>query len=540
MRVNTIHVEKIVFSDDLLVGIDIIDQQHKFLIALFNKVVDQLDVGFSDSNILAVAGHLFEYTKYHFSTEEQVMESLQYAKRHTHKKQHDAFVVKLKDLTRMVGRPDDNAVELVQFLVKWIQQHIFIGDKQIGVAATRGEKEEQKTIRSHQELNRYLEGGPTLDKETSIMREINVHKIWLRGKGSRRAELEFLDMSSMNLDNHDLSSAILTGVTLVRASLRGANLANATLVGADLEEADFTNANLSGADLRGANLHRTLLTAASLRGADLCSGNPTDSAPSDIESAPTVLTEAKLERAILCNAKLAGCDFSGADMAEADLAGADLSGSVMIGADLHGARLDGAILKGAVIDLSMLDAESARVIAAIGDIIEPVVSALTVEEFLTAVDNHEQWVDSGGGAGRRLDLDSARIPGVSMKNRRLSGCRMRKCVITGAEWPEADLSMSDLSYSNMTGINLEKGRLQGATLRRVNLSGANLASARLDALPLASGNRVWPTNLEGAMLVNANLSGASCGGVIMRKADLTGCRMEGISVRNADFTGARR
>ncbi|MEI7607429.1 MAG: bacteriohemerythrin, partial [Rhodospirillaceae bacterium] len=524
----------------MLVGIDLIDEQHGFLIALFNTLIDRLNDGLSVAERDDMVGRLFEYTKYHFAAEEQVMASCGYAKRHSHRKQHDAFILNLKDLARNRELSPDDALELAQFLSKWIQHHILVTDKEVGASVSEEPDLTGRGSGLEADVERFVKGDAASAKKMAVGKEIAVHRMWLSGKASVRAELEFRDMSDLNLDAADLSSAALTGVNLAKSSLRGANLSNAVLVGADLEEADLTEANLTGADLRGANLHRALLTAATLRGADLCSRDEAADVASgvpDVESAPTVLTEARLERAVMCSAKLAGCDFTGADMADADLSGADLTGSVMIGADLHGVRFDGAVMAGTVIDMAMLDDEGVSAIAAVGGAVEPSRRELTVEEFVGAVKAHERWIDSGGADGHRLDLDRVTIPAVKMTGRRLAGCRMRRCRILGGEWPGTDFSMSDLSYTDMRGIDLGGGRLRGTTLRRANLAGAVLSSAVLDALPLAVGSRVWPTNLEGANLAGADLSGASLDRAILRRADLRGCVVEGISIRNTDFEG---
>jgi hemerythrin-like metal-binding protein len=534
---------KIVLSENLLVGVELIDEQHGVLVALFNGLIERLNQGLSEPERDDILEHLFDYTKYHFTAEEQVMASCAYSKRHAHKKQHDAFILNLKDLAYNKALTLESTLELAQFLSKWIQHHILIADKEVGTFLAGGQDPEVGDSGLDAEMALYLKGDGVSDKAAAVWSEIKLHRLWMAGKSPRRAELEFRDLSELDLDGADLSSLVLTGVNLARSSLRGANLANVVLIGADLAEADLSDANLTGADLRGANLHRARLTSAVLCGADLCSRGmvpETVSIASDVESAPTVLTEANLERAVLCNAKLAGCDFTGADMAEADLSGADLSGSVMIGADLHGARFEGAIMTGTVVDLAMLDDDCVRAIAAVGGAVAPSHTELSVEAFVNAIKDHEQWIDSGGAAGRRLDFDNTAIPTVRMTGRRLAGCRMRRCRVAGGAWLGADLSMSDLSYSDLRDIVLERAKMRGATLRRVNLSGASLAEAILDALPLATGGRVWPTNLEGANLAGADLSGASLDGVILRNADLSGCLVEGISVRNADFTGAKR
>ena len=70
------------------------------------------------------------------------------------------------------------------------------------------------------------------------------HKLWLKGKGGRRA----------NLNNADLRDADLIGANLIGADLRGADLRGADLRCADLRDADLRGADLIGANFSGANL----------------------------------------------------------------------------------------------------------------------------------------------------------------------------------------------------------------------------------------------------------------------------------------------
>ena len=105
----------------------------------------------------------------------------------------------------------------------------------------------------------------TRDKLTEILES---HKLWLSGKGGKRANLSYANLSGANLSGADLSRADLHG-----ANLHGANLHGANLSGADLSRADLSRANLSRADLRWANLHGADLSGADLRWADLRGAN---------------------------------------------------------------------------------------------------------------------------------------------------------------------------------------------------------------------------------------------------------------------------
>ncbi|MDR3516367.1 MAG: pentapeptide repeat-containing protein [Azospirillaceae bacterium] len=375
--------------------------------------------------------------------------------------------------------------------------------------------------------------------DNEIVRTLVMHRRWLIGKGGFRLNLEFRDLSGADLHGAMLDSAMLTGANLAKVNLRGASLKQAILVGADLEEADLRDADLTGADLRGANFHRALLAGATLHGADLsCLGIEATDRRTEIEGKPTILTEANLSQAILCQAKLIGCDLSGAELHDADLSGADMTDSILLGADLSGANLANSVLHNAVLDLSSQDPATMAKIAAIGGTVAPTYRELSVGGFVDAIRDHEQWVDSGGASGRRLDLDRARIPAVKMTGRNLAGARCRRSLVEGGEWIEVNLRMADFSFSNIAGITIRAGDLRGIALRRSNLTAGNLTGSNLDVHPV--GGRTWPSNLEGAILREANLTNATFGNAILRRVDFTGCTVSGTSMRGADLEGAKR
>ena len=132
-------------------------------------------------------------------------------------------------------------------------------------------------------------------------------------------------MYEANLELIDLSSLNLKQMILAGANLSGANLSNA-----DLFEAD-----LKGSDLFGANLPKTNLNRVNFKGAALVATN---------------FSGANLSETDLSGANMSGANLESADLTGANLLGADLSRATLVGADLTGANIVGANLAGA--DLS--------------------------------------------------------------------------------------------------------------------------------------------------------------------------------------------
>ena len=62
-----------VWEDKYKVGVKEFDEQHKKLIELINKLYDAMKQGHGKDVLKSIVNDLFEYTKYHFETEEKIL-----------------------------------------------------------------------------------------------------------------------------------------------------------------------------------------------------------------------------------------------------------------------------------------------------------------------------------------------------------------------------------------------------------------------------------------------------------------------------------
>jgi len=121
---------KIVWTDDMSVGCAALDNDHKILIQALNEFIDALanDEGlFVTEGIFSV---LLDYTNFHFSREEAVLEACHYADLTNHKQTHIELKEQLMDARRryMLNPSSDLEEELRTFLLSWLQTHILIRD----------------------------------------------------------------------------------------------------------------------------------------------------------------------------------------------------------------------------------------------------------------------------------------------------------------------------------------------------------------------------------------------------------------------------
>ena len=83
------------WSDDLSVHIDEIDNQHKELLKMINRLHQAAESGDWSSKIVTLTDvllSLIAYLEYHFSTEEKYMIDNEYPEYDAHRDEHSKFV----------------------------------------------------------------------------------------------------------------------------------------------------------------------------------------------------------------------------------------------------------------------------------------------------------------------------------------------------------------------------------------------------------------------------------------------------------------
>jgi hemerythrin-like metal-binding protein len=74
------------WKESYSVGINQIDEQHKVLFQMLNKLYDAMKEGKGKAVLVNLLSELFEYTKYHFKTEEDIITKYNYSKVKEHLK----------------------------------------------------------------------------------------------------------------------------------------------------------------------------------------------------------------------------------------------------------------------------------------------------------------------------------------------------------------------------------------------------------------------------------------------------------------------
>ena len=120
------------WNNRLMIGIPMIDTQHKRLVELTNNLHFACRRGVENANLhfIGTAQEVADYMVYHFSSEQKLMTFFQYPEFPAHKKEHDIFV---KDVLAQIKKFSSSKHlvphRFVQYLKEWILSHIAVTDK---------------------------------------------------------------------------------------------------------------------------------------------------------------------------------------------------------------------------------------------------------------------------------------------------------------------------------------------------------------------------------------------------------------------------
>ena len=122
--------EYIPWSDDLSVGLQEIDEQHKILIHLINRLYDEAILKKANQSIIDdILNELKQYTIIHFSVEESLFRLFDYPHVDAHQKQHERLKEEVISVHNKFKNGAAVTIELMSFLRRWIKNHIMMEDK---------------------------------------------------------------------------------------------------------------------------------------------------------------------------------------------------------------------------------------------------------------------------------------------------------------------------------------------------------------------------------------------------------------------------
>ena len=122
------------FTDDCLIGVEQIDNEHRELFKAVNNIIDACSKG-QGRNITGTAiKFLLNYVDKHFAHEEQLQRDNKYPDMAGHKAFHDSYKKQLKEIALQINGDNPALADLAKLNghVAVLINHIRIEDKRLG------------------------------------------------------------------------------------------------------------------------------------------------------------------------------------------------------------------------------------------------------------------------------------------------------------------------------------------------------------------------------------------------------------------------
>lgn len=184
------------WNENFATGISLVDEQHKQLVHLINKLASQLSLGWGTPRLNDVFQELVAYADLHFKTEEKIWAAAFQEDEwlSSHLRTHASFLQKapkIEDEEEKGPRYEKSLAEILKYLVNWLVFHILDDDRRMAkvvLALDRG-----MALEPAKELaNREMEGVMQTFVETVLMmyETLTSRSIELIKEKNHRAQVE--------------------------------------------------------------------------------------------------------------------------------------------------------------------------------------------------------------------------------------------------------------------------------------------------------------------------------------------------------------
>ncbi len=118
------------WSNDLSVGVEEIDDDHKNMIKYYNDLFAACMVSMGPAVVLETLGKLIEYTKCHFQREEGLMVKEGYPGLDKQRHEHEELIRIVEEVQKKAKSDPDHEFsnDVLGFVSSWIRNHILESD----------------------------------------------------------------------------------------------------------------------------------------------------------------------------------------------------------------------------------------------------------------------------------------------------------------------------------------------------------------------------------------------------------------------------
>ena len=140
-------MEALQWNETLATGIPVIDEQHKQIVVMVNQLRDAIEAGDAEA-AGQIIPKMVDYTVFHFTFEEELMEMANYSFLPVHRHVHQLFTRRIPEFQKRYAAGEDVLVELHNMLVRWLANHIQNEDRDYAPAIRDYLKERQNAAKA--------------------------------------------------------------------------------------------------------------------------------------------------------------------------------------------------------------------------------------------------------------------------------------------------------------------------------------------------------------------------------------------------------
>lgn len=124
------------WRDDLSVGVELIDNQHKELLSRFDSLLKACKEGNGRDEVLGLLEFLDQYVISHFDEEEKIQQKSNFPDYTPHKLEHEAFKARIAEIKSSLNSEGevllDHVLDTNKLLLDWLIRHISVRDRAVG------------------------------------------------------------------------------------------------------------------------------------------------------------------------------------------------------------------------------------------------------------------------------------------------------------------------------------------------------------------------------------------------------------------------
>ena len=122
-------MKKTMWDESFSVGVEVLDKQHKQIVEIINRLIDEPKEGFDSDEVAKILDDLTKFVHYHFQTEEQLLAEHGYPELKTQQEEHKEFRIELASFC-MASMKNHTVIPInaLLYLKEWWEEHILVKD----------------------------------------------------------------------------------------------------------------------------------------------------------------------------------------------------------------------------------------------------------------------------------------------------------------------------------------------------------------------------------------------------------------------------